>query len=170
MKKPLLIACSVTGAVGRRQLAGAQSFEDAVARYTDANYKAAYGIARPLADNGDARAMAMLGTMYQNGLGVEKNIKEAVTWLTAAAEKDFTGAQFSLALIYLDGLSGKPDLRGGHDVDGARRQGRASAGPAQHGFAGSRRQPARARLDRARRNGSQRRPSRGSPTHSTISP
>src|SRR6185295_9617502 len=108
LKRLALVFVMVSFAAGT---AGAQSFDEAVALYSDKNYKEALSVAKPLADSGDARAMAMLGTLYQNGQGVKKDLKAAVKWLTAAGEKEHPGAQFQLAIIYLDGVSGKPDLK-----------------------------------------------------------
>ena len=53
-------------------------------------------MAKPLAETGDVRAMAMLGTIYLNGLGVKKDVNAAVKWLTQAAEQNNAGAQFAL--------------------------------------------------------------------------
>src|SRR5687767_4491964 len=88
----------------------AETFEEAVALYSDKDYKAAFQVAKPLAEGGDARAMAMLGTLYQNGLGVKKDLSAAVKWLTQAAEQNNAGAQFALAVHHLDDASGKPNL------------------------------------------------------------
>ena len=70
------------------------SFEEAVALFEDKDFKAAIEIAEPLANEGDSRAMAMMGALYQMGNGVKPDLKKAVEWFTKAAEKNHPGAQF----------------------------------------------------------------------------
>ena len=89
----------------------AETFEEAVALYADKDYKTAFQVAKPLAESGDARAMAMLGTLYQQGLGVKRDAKAAIKWLTGAAEKGNSGAQFALAVHYLDQSAGTIEVR-----------------------------------------------------------
>ncbi len=85
------------------------SYEEAVSLYEDKDYEGAREIAEASAKKGDARAMAMLGVLYQKGLGVEADLNKAVDWYAQAAEKNNLGAQYSLAEIYLDGALGEPD-------------------------------------------------------------
>ncbi|HRA94876.1 MAG TPA: tetratricopeptide repeat protein, partial [Aestuariivirga sp.] len=95
-------------AAGTPVLAAA-TFEEAVALFEDKEFKSAREIAEPLAKGGDARAMAMMGALYQLGNGVKPDLEKAVSWYTRAAEKNHPGAQFSLAMLYLDGSLGNPD-------------------------------------------------------------
>ena len=83
------------------------SFEEAVSLF-EQEFKSAREIAEPLANNGDTRAMAMMGAFYQTGSGAKLDLEKAVSWFTKAAEKDHPGAQFSLAMLYLDGSLGMP--------------------------------------------------------------
>ena len=46
----------------------AATFEEAVALFEDKEFKSAREIAEPLANDGDARAMAMMGAFYQLGM------------------------------------------------------------------------------------------------------
>ena len=89
------------------------SFEEAVALFEDKEFKSAREVAEPLANDGDARAMAMMGALYQMGSGVKPDLEKAVSWFTKAAEKGHPGAQFSLAMLYLDGSLGNPDAENG---------------------------------------------------------
>jgi uncharacterized protein len=89
------------------------SYEEAVSLYEDKDYKGAREIAEASAKKGDTRSMAMLGVLYQKGLGVEADLNKAVDWYAQAAEKNNLGAQYSLAEIYLDGALGEPDLERG---------------------------------------------------------
>ena len=89
------------------------SFEEAVALFQDKDYKAAREIAETFAKKGDANAMAMLGVIYQKGLGVTADLNKAVDWFAEAGEKGDVGAQYTLAEIYLDGALGEPDTERG---------------------------------------------------------
>ncbi|MGC2121501.1 MAG: hypothetical protein WA652_01460, partial [Xanthobacteraceae bacterium] len=48
-------------------------------------YATAYGLWRPLADQGDADAQSSIGNMYELGTGVLKNYAEALKWYRLAA-------------------------------------------------------------------------------------
>jgi TPR repeat protein len=89
------------------------TYEEAVSAYEDKDYKGAFSIAEAIAKKGDARAMAMLGVLYQKGLGVEADLNKAVDWYAESAEKNNLGAQYSLGEIYLDGALGEPDTERG---------------------------------------------------------
>ena len=51
---------------------------------------------RPLAANGDASAQYALGFMYDRGLGVRQDYKEAASWYRKAAEQGNASAQFHI--------------------------------------------------------------------------
>lgn len=51
---------------------------------------------RPLAAKGDAHAQYELGLMYDRGIGVPQDYKEAVSWYRKAAEQGNASAQFHL--------------------------------------------------------------------------
>ena len=93
--------------------AAAASYEEAVALFEDKHYTEARVEAEKAAKAGDARAMAMLGLIYQDGLGVPADLVKAVDHFAAAAEKGDVGAQYSLAQIYLDGALGETDKERG---------------------------------------------------------
>lgn len=88
-------------------------YEEAVLLYEDKDYEGARDIAEAWAKKGDARAMAMLGVLYQRGLGVPADLNKAVDWYAQAAEKNDLGAQYSLAEIYLNGTLGEADMQRG---------------------------------------------------------
>jgi TPR repeat protein len=58
----------------------------------------------PLVKNGDAVSQYSLGTMYEDGRGVEKNIKKAIELYKLAADQNFIEAQYYLGVIYDKGL------------------------------------------------------------------
>jgi len=71
--------------------------------YHQGRYAAALQLARPLAEQGDARAQLILGLMYAKGEGVPQNHREAVKWYRLAAEQNDAQAQYELAFLYAIG-------------------------------------------------------------------
>ena len=59
---------------------------------------------RKAAEQGNAKAQVNLGCCYENGEGVEKDMKQAAEWFRKAAEQGNTHAQFSLGSCYDGGL------------------------------------------------------------------
>ncbi len=64
------------------------------------DYAEAVKWSRKAAEQGNARAQFVLGTMYNNGQGVTQDYAEAVKWYRKAAEKGYARAQFSLGTMY----------------------------------------------------------------------
>jgi uncharacterized protein len=87
-------------------VAAAGPLEDADAAINRGEYETALRIVRPLADQGNAKGQALLGTMYENGEGVARNLAEAVIWLRKAAEGGEVTAQDYLGVLYATGDSG----------------------------------------------------------------
>lgn len=75
-------------------LAGA--FEDAQAAFDAGDFVAAVGLWQPLAEQGNPDAQFSLGRMYLFGRGVPKDVAQAVTWLSQAADQGNTGAGWVL--------------------------------------------------------------------------
>jgi TPR repeat protein len=67
------------------------------------------------ADQGNLQAQNDLGMCYEKGLGVPKQLAEAVRLYRCAAERGHDGAQYNLAACYSEGV-GVPQ-----DKDAARR-------------------------------------------------
>jgi len=59
---------------------------------------------RTLAEQGDAKAQFVLGTMYRDGQGVGKDPAETLRWWTRSAELGYVDAQFALGNIYSGGF------------------------------------------------------------------
>ena len=55
---------------------------------------------KTLAQNGNAEAQLMVGEMYEQGRGVEKNMEQAITWISKAAEQGNKAASYKL--LYYD--------------------------------------------------------------------
>ncbi len=63
-------------------------FEQAMAAYNAGNYKQAFHLLQPLAQQGDADAQFNLGVMYYNGKGVAQNYQQAFRlWQPLAQQK-----------------------------------------------------------------------------------
>ena len=56
------------------------------------------------ATTGNKTAQYRLGLMHENGLGVEQNYAEALTWYRKAADKGYAAAQNNLGWIHHNGL------------------------------------------------------------------
>ena len=75
----------------------------AEAAYEKGRYKATLRLARPLADQGDARAQALMGLLYVNGRGVLRDDREAMKWFRSAAEQGDSIAQLYVGLMFAEG-------------------------------------------------------------------
>lgn len=71
--------------------------------YLNKDYKTAYKLFFPLAEQGDASAQNNLGVMYKNGQGVPQDNKEASKWFRFSAEQGNAFAQQNLGLMYFEG-------------------------------------------------------------------
>lgn len=78
-------------------------FEQAMAAYNAGNYKQAFHLLQPLAQQGDAMAQNNLGLMYRDGQGVAKNDKQAVAWFQKAANHGDAAGQHNLGEMYEKG-------------------------------------------------------------------
>ncbi|SFE87978.1 double zinc ribbon domain-containing protein [Succiniclasticum ruminis] len=67
------------------------------------NLESAFQWYRKAAEQGDIEAQYHVGYMYDYGVGIGKNHKEAVVWYKKAAELGHAQAQCNLALIYDSG-------------------------------------------------------------------
>jgi TPR repeat protein len=81
----------------------AQDFEMGAAAFNRGDYVTALENFKPLAEQGNAMAQTVLGSMYQNGTGVLQDDVEAVRWYRQAAEQEFALAQISLGVMYQSG-------------------------------------------------------------------
>ncbi|MDH3314261.1 MAG: sel1 repeat family protein [Gammaproteobacteria bacterium] len=61
---------------------------------------------RSSAEHGDAQSQYALGRAYEDGLGVQADVKEAIKWYGKAAEQHLSVAQYVLGNILLHGEGG----------------------------------------------------------------
>jgi TPR repeat protein len=80
----------------------AGDFENAYAAYKAGDYQKAFQLWKPLAEQGDKFAQAMVGFIYAQGLSVPKDKLKSIHWNTKAAEQGHDIAQHNLALTYAD--------------------------------------------------------------------
>jgi TPR repeat protein len=69
-------------------------------------YNEAFSVALPWAQRGCGWAEACIASLYQCGLGVERDMGEAVRYFERSAGHDFVGALYSLGVIYEIGGDG----------------------------------------------------------------
>ena len=82
--------------------------------YKRKDYKTAYKLWLPLAEQGNASAQYNLGVMYEKGRGVPQDYKEAVRWYRLSAEQGIREAQFNLGVMYKDGQGVPQDYVSAH--------------------------------------------------------
>src|ERR1700738_2736647 len=75
--------------------------------YQRGYYLTAFAIAtRRVEDKSDVKAMTLLGELYANGYGVERNDRKAVEWYRLAADRGDREAMFAPGMFYLGGRTG----------------------------------------------------------------
>lgn len=62
------------------------------------------------AQAGSAEFQLVLGELFENGIGTEQNLGEALRWYSAAAKAGHPGAQARLAILYLEGRGAQKDI------------------------------------------------------------
>ena len=71
------------------------------------HYITAFAIAtRRVEEQKDVKAMALLGEIYANGLGIERDDKKAADWYRLAADRGDREAMFALGMFHLGGRIG----------------------------------------------------------------
>ena len=74
------------------------------------DYKKAYVLWLPLANNGDLDAQNFLGIQHYLGLGVERNLGLAKKWFEKASVAGLADAQHNLGVMYENGEHVEQDL------------------------------------------------------------
>ncbi|MFB2971687.1 tetratricopeptide repeat protein [Aerosakkonema sp. BLCC-F183] len=80
--------------------------EKALAAFYSQDYTIALSLLQPLADEGNAEAQCAIANIYHLGLGVEKNILEAIEWYVKSSARGYGVASNNLGGIYLTGDEG----------------------------------------------------------------
>ena len=77
--------------------------EKGIAAYDSGDYATALREWTPLAEQGNADAQFMVGTMYEKGDGVPQDSQIAVKWYSLAAQQGHDPAQTNLGTMYRKG-------------------------------------------------------------------
>ena len=86
-------------------------FQDGVDAYNKDDYKEAFRLWKPLAEQGHAQAQDRLGYMYYIGAGVPQGYKEAVRLFRLSAEQGNAKAQFNLGGMHFQGRGVQKDYK-----------------------------------------------------------
>ena len=87
----------------------AADWDSGQAAYERGDVAAALEAWLPLAEAGDARAQAAIGSLYIHGQGVPVDYAEALRWTRRAAEQGDVTGQFNMGTIYAGGLGVERD-------------------------------------------------------------
>lgn len=82
-------------------IAKADLLTDAASAYVKGEFKRAAVIFESLAEKGNVMAQTVLGIMYKEGQGVQKNIPEAIRWFSLAEKQGFAPAQTALGFMFM---------------------------------------------------------------------
>ena len=85
------------------------AFSTAEKALKEKKYATAFGLFKPLAEQGNAEAQANIGLMYELGQGVNKDFVEAFKWYQSAATQGTAWAQTNLGFAYANGRGTKKD-------------------------------------------------------------
>ncbi len=84
------------------------SYFDGMEAYRLNDYQTAMREFKAVED--DAKALYMVGIMYEKGEGVSTNFTEAADWFRKAADKGYSSAQYRLGRLYERGLGVEQNL------------------------------------------------------------
>jgi TPR repeat protein len=79
-------------------------FDAAAAAFAAGDYAQAQEQLQPLLAMHDPRAQYSMGVLYENGLGVNKDPRQAVAWYLQSAEQGNSDAQYNLGAMHEHGV------------------------------------------------------------------
>jgi len=88
---------------------GDNDLKDGVAAYGRLDFRTAFKLLKPLADQGNPEAQFYIADMYQFGQGVKSDLPEAVALYRKSAEQGFVEAEVKLGAMYKSGAGVKQD-------------------------------------------------------------
>jgi uncharacterized protein len=88
---------------GSTAIGTVEELKNAKDAYIRKDYKTAYKLLLPLAEQGEVVAQYRLGVMYRKGLGVPQDDKEAIKWYRLAAEQGHPEAQYQVGWMHYNG-------------------------------------------------------------------
>jgi hypothetical protein len=104
-----IYANDFTAGRDKNSVQAVQSLE-AYAKYKMAQYEEAREIWLMLAEKNNTSALINLANLYEQGQGVEPNLKQAVVYFQKAADLNDTRGQYQLAMMYEKGRGVERDL------------------------------------------------------------
>jgi hypothetical protein len=85
-------------------------FADGLRAFDGGDYAVAFAEWQLLAEAGDSEAQVALAGLYMDGLGVRRDVAEAVKWYKRAARHGHVVAQSNLGDLYAEGRGVRRDL------------------------------------------------------------
>ena len=89
--------------------ASADDFRQGLQAYRYGHFQDAVAILKPLAQRGDPYAQFSLGVMYDDGVGLPRNLKLALMWYKKAGAHGLADAQFMAGMLYGAGRGVRQD-------------------------------------------------------------
>ena len=89
---------------------GCSAEKDARQAFERGEYATAYKLFRLRAEAGDLEAQNYLGVQYYLGLGVPRDLQQALQWYDKAAKQGDPGAQVNYGLMFQNGYGTNPDI------------------------------------------------------------
>ena len=86
--------------VGSAFISLANDLQDGLYSHDAGEYDSAKQLLLPLAEQGNALAQLVIGSMYELGKGVQQDYSEAAKWYKLSAEQGNAGAQNLLGLFF----------------------------------------------------------------------
>ncbi len=94
-------------------------FDQGMTAFEKADYATALREFKTLAAKGYAKAQAMLGEMYEQGIGVKLDYKEAIKWYRLAAKQGNADSQYRLGAMFSPNAYNLAKYSQGRDVENA---------------------------------------------------
>ena len=103
--RKILAGCFAGGLclISQSTLPAKNAYADGLTAYRAGQYPRAYRLLLPLARKKDARAMYLVGVMYQTGRGAPQDDPTAAGWFAASAKLGNASGQYALARMTIEG-------------------------------------------------------------------
>lgn len=106
----LTLTARAEGQDDKKQTNAVARFDAGIAAYQADNLPLAYQEFLAAATEGHADSQFNVALMYENGIGIGKDEKEAVVWYGNAASQGHAAAQFNLGVLYENGRGTEVDF------------------------------------------------------------
>lgn len=100
---PVIMLSALLLGAGWPAHAARDAYTEGLAAYRAGQHAKAYKVLLPLAKKNDARAMYLVGVMYEGGRGVPRDDPTAAGWYEASVRQRYASAQYSLARMTIEG-------------------------------------------------------------------